>query len=459
MPIVTGNPSSKDGARSGSLSASPQMPIGGNQLAVRSTLDQATVRGMVSKGPSCTDRIVGLTNATAGQTTVWTNCIKREAEAPFSAVRIKIYGRDTAASTGFSFVVAPTSTGEVANANQMFRPTKDGVTFTTSLASSSNPGGWRVGTWAGAATTTVAAGAALLPGESPWSDWIACESIKRTDGKTLPLLMLRIFKDGTVNPFSGPSGIFSTTQWNSPDTKNKDYWRLYQSGIFAGDAVSTLTNEPGSLAGSGFWVAIQFATNVPAARTLLGIGDSILEANATQLPGNALGAYGMRACARASTPQRPITWVNSGASGQNSTVFLTAGLVAIKNLAPSDVLYAAGSPNDTPPDEFISANSFANVLKIRNACNDVDATLLLATTVPHEGYTIAQDKQRLLYNDKIRKYCAEGNAVLVDLDSVLNSGRTPSTYRPGFAFDAIHPSDAGMDAESYVLADALLSSW
>jgi hypothetical protein len=436
------------------------MPAGGNQLSQPSILNSQTVTGLTKRGSTATDRIVGGTNSSAGQTANWTNCIKREAEAPFAAVRIKIHGRDAAQSNGWTFAVAATSTAKTSNASQLFRPTRDGINFITTLASEANPDGWRAGTWGGLASANVGAGASFLPGESPWSDWIPCDSMPRTDGGKRPLLMLRIYHDGTTNPFSGPSGPFGVTQWNSPEMLAKDYHRLYQSGIInAANGVANLTLEPGSLAGSGFWVSIQYAFKVPSARSVLVIADSIGEANATQLPGNVFGCYALRACARASTPSRPITFINAGYSAQNSSVFIPAGLAAADSLLPTDIVMHAGSPNDGPTSKFIAATSMAKVLGVVSYCTSNRINLFLVTMVPNQAWTTPQDLERISYNNQIRALCNSGVATLVDNDFAVSANTQPPRYKPGYNFDDVHPGDFGTDFESYLLRDALLSTW
>jgi hypothetical protein len=434
-----------------------------NARRTKNQLGQSNIPSIGKSQSFGTHRIVGATNATAGQNSNWSNHIKHEAEAPFAAISIKIFGRETIASNGWSFVVAPTSTGQTTTTNQLFRPTTDGVSFNpgTAFAGSANPDGWRPGTWSGTSSANVAAGSTFFAGESPWSDWIPCRSVPRTDVPAgRPLSMLRVYHDGTTQPFSGPSGTFSTTQWNSPATSALDYWRLYQSGIFAGNSVTTLSNEPGSLAGSGFWIAIRYQYLVPRVRTLVVIADSIGESNGSQLPGNNFGAYAMRACARASTQTKPICFINAGVSGVPTDTFLPTGLQAANFGDVTDVLFHAGSPNDGPSDKFITTNALAKVFQVIQYCKFNKMNLFLATQVVEETYTAAANAERVAYNATIRNLCASGFATLVDIDAATSANTFPlGTYIPSMKFDTKHPNDAGMDAESVLLTDALLSTW
>jgi len=444
----------------GSVNAVPDQPrstVNGPLSNAESGAARLLLAASRSRG---TTRLVGGKNASVADTSNRTNFQKLEAEAAFDAIRLTICSRETGAAANWKFVCAPTATAETSSAQRMFDPTPDGINFLTVVASSTNPSGWRGGTFSGAATGTTPAAASLNPSYLQ-SDWIPCISVPRSDvpgGR--PLVMLRIYHNGTADgSHTLVSGLQPSGGWQ--DQAGKDYYRVCQQGNSVGfDYVADLTQKPGSNGGSGFWIAVEFAyRGMASVRTVLGIGDSLLEANSTQLPGNVLGAYGLRGVTRASTPQRPIHWVNGGMSSENGATYLAAGLAAITALDPSDVLYCPFAVNDGSPDRFLTDAMQARLTQIVSACRAGRRNLLLVTSPPNNGYTLAQDTERRRANDLARAACAGGVATLVDYAAALGDGASPERYLAGMFFDAIHPSDAAMDIGGNLLRDALLATW
>jgi hypothetical protein len=224
--------------------------------------------------------------------------------------------------------------------------------------------------------------------------------------------------------------------------------------------VGNLATEPGSLAGSTFWIAVEFAYRGVAAKTVLGIGDSILEANGTQLPGNVYGAYGMRGCALASSPGAPVHWINAGMSSQNSATYSAQGRAAMAQFTPTHVLYAAYSPNDaTQPAQFETDAMRQRVLQMLELCRAQNARMLLVTAVPNENHTLAADNARKAFNTWVRELCATGAARLVDYAAAVGNGASPELFNAGMKFDNVHPSDVAMDIGGNLVRDAVLASW
>lgn len=405
-------------------------------------------------------RIAGGKNTTVADTSNRTNFQKIEMEAPFDAIRITICSRETASAANWKFVCAPTATAETSSAQRLFDPTPDGSNFLTTLAASGTPSGWRAGTFAGAATGTVPAGASLSPAYLQ-SDWIPCVSVPRSDvpgGR--PLVMLRIYHNGTADgSHSITSGLQPAGGW--ADQTAKDYYRVCQQGNSIGfDYVADLTQKPGSGGGSGYWVYVEAAyRGVAAVRSVIGIGDSLMEANSTQLPGNVFGAYGLRGVARASTQQRPIHWINAGMSSETTATYFAAGLAAITVLDPTDVLYCPFGVNDGSPDRFLTDAMQPRLAQIVNACRTGRRNLLLVTSPPNNTYNLAQDTERKRANELVRVACAVGVATLVDYADALGDGASPERYLAGMFFDSVHPSDAAMDIGGNLVRDALLATW
>jgi lysophospholipase L1-like esterase len=271
--------------------------------------------------------------------------------------------------------------------------------------------------------------------------------------------MIRLFHDGTAN------GSHSIIQGLQPsggyaDQAAKAWYREWQVGNSTSvDMVANLATEPGSLSGSTFWIEVEFAYRGVAAKTVLGVGDSILEANATQLPGNVYGAYGFRGCSLASTPEAPVQWVNAGMSSQSSAVYFAQGRAALAQFTPTHVLYSAYSPNDAnQPAQFETDAMRQRVLQMLELCRAQKARMLLVTAVPNETHTLATDNARKDFNAWVRGLCATGAAQLVDYAAAVGNGASPELYSAGMKFDAFHPSDAAMDLGAELVRSAILAA-
>jgi hypothetical protein len=152
--------------------------------------------------------------------------------------------------------------------------------------------------------------------------------------------------------------------------------------------------------------------------------------------------------------------VNAGVSGQTSSIYLTAGLLACNSADVTDVVYHAGSPNDGATDKFLASEMLSRTFQMIQYCQQNRLNLFLCTMVPDETHTATNNSERLNYNNSIRNLASQGFGTLVDIDAAVSANTTPlGTFKPSMRFDAKHPNDVGMDAEANLLRDALLATW
>jgi hypothetical protein len=271
--------------------------------------------------------------------------LRQEAEAPFDQVRIRIWNTLSSVSGVFSAVVASTETALRDTAPNKFEPISGGTSYNSIVTSGP---GWRAMTFGGAATGgPLAAGNATATYVE--SDWVSVPSVARADGSIRPLLLLRIYANG------GTALANYSNMQVIGDRSDIDYSRVYDMGVFVGDGVTTLTNEPTnyfrtSASALSVLVSIEFKySNGVIATSILNGGDSVSGGvqSAGNLAGDGQDGWQQRAILGVSTPDAPLTFMNVGQSGQTSSTFMPA-LSALLNSGarPTYVVIPSGSRND-----------------------------------------------------------------------------------------------------------------
>lgn len=416
--------------------------------------------GSALRQQSAAHRMFGLTGVTTYSQSR-TFCVKMEAESAFDSVRMHYCHHETALATGFSALVAATETASVATVALAGQPTVGGVK-TAALRAAVGAPGWAQVTFAGASSADVAAAASTYNPAFLSSDWIELPSVTRADGGTRPLLMARIFHDGAANGSWNLVGGFTAdtdtqkTAWQNASAF--PWWREYQCLTITTDAVTTpATDVPAAaLQGSSVWLGFEFGYRNKAL-SVLQVGDSLAEGAYGMFGG--WGSWGLRGCNLASSPSRPITFIQNGVSGQTSSTYNTAAEAAIALFKPTNVLLEGLSPNDQAAVSALTANelqaAYTRLQRVARACRSAGARLAVVTPFPNSAYNAASDANRLALRAAILTAGATGAYDVLDVESVLGDGATPVRYKLGYAYDTTHPNNAAADPLSFMVRDYL----
>ncbi|KGT75803.1 hypothetical protein MA20_31925 [Bradyrhizobium japonicum] len=350
--------------------------------------------------------------------------LRQECEAPFDAVRIRVWNTIAAPTGVFSAVVASTETTLRDTASNKFEPISGGAPFNSVVTSGP---GWRAVTWGGAAVSG-SAGAGNATATYVESDWVIVPSLNRADGSARPLLLVRLFANG-----SAAGANYSGTQIVG-DRYDIDYSRVYELGVFGGDGVTTLTNEPtnyfrSSASALSPLVSIEFRYrgNVVAISIING-GDSVtggVQSNGSQV-GDGQDGWQQRAILGVSTPDAPFTFMNVGQSGQTSSTFMPA-LTSVLNsgVRPDYIFIPTGSRNDG-----YGSNSIADTYFTR-----VDALIALCAT-------LAPKPKIVMWNDVPLYNATHGGNATVDATQAYALTLAQARLAAGSIFAIVDTYDA-----------------
>lgn len=402
-------------------------------------------------------RMVGLTAGTSDSNN-YTRCVKTEAESHFDRVRIHIYTRQTGAATGFTAVVAATETAATDTTANMFDPIVGGTAYAALAGSGAY--GWKAVTFGGASSGDLAAAASTYRPSKLTSDWIDLSSVPRTDGGTRPLVMCRVYHNGSTG---GALTIFGqltsnasadSTSWSS--TSVYPWHRVWQAGTYtSGDAVGTLTNKPTALSNASIWIAFEFASRYKGL-TVLSVGDSVTEGT-----GHSWGGYGswpFRGCALASSLTRPVSLIQNGISGQAGDVYTLAAEDAITAHTPTHVLFPTMSLNDGDPSAASLQLARSRIQRMLQACEAANARLVLWSALPNSVFTSAGDALALTLQRDALSMAQAGVCDYIDLATIVSNGATPRRLPAAYQFDSNHPNNTASDLLADVLRRYLLTA-
>lgn len=400
-------------------------------------------------------RMVGLTAGTADSNN-YTRCVKTEAESHFDRVRIHIYTRQTGAATGFTAVIAATETAATDTAANMFDPIVGGAAYAALAGAGAY--GWKAVTFGGSASGDLPAAAGTYRPAKLTSDWIDLSSVPRADGGVRPLVMCRVYHNGSTG---GALTIFGqltsnasadSTSWAS--TSGYPWSRVWQAGtVTTGDAVSNLATKPAALSNASIWIAFEFASRYKGL-TVLSVGDSVTEGT-----GHSWGGYGswpMRACGLASSLTRPISLVQNGVSGQAGEVYTLAAEDAITAHRPTHVFYPTLTLNDGDPSAASLQLARARIQRMLQACEAVNARLVLWSALPNSVFTSGGDALALALQADALDIATAGACDYFDLATIVSDGATPRRLNVADRFDTNHPNNSAQDRLADIARQYLL---
>ena len=203
---------------------------------------------------------------------------------------------------------------------------------------------------------------------------------------------------------------------------------------------------------------VQAIGRLPGA-TLFCVGDSLTRGQGGT---SQYSPWGLRAAARLSLPDRPVSFVNGGWSGQVSADFLANGAAQLAAIAPEITCIAPYSPNNVFQGDDLAATADAAyyaALDMAKAVRQAGGVVVLSTPLPWVSASADHHKIRQGIVDRVRALGAAGVPVL-DFDRALATGGDRPGLRAEFdCGDGLHPNDAGyaaMTEEAVVVLGKLL---
>lgn len=306
------------------------------------------------------------------------------------------------------------------------------------------------GAGADAAVTFDGAGTVLamtVPGNSResdrpvhvWSDWMPVTALSRRGGGAGFLVLVRTFSRGRIR-FASSTG--------APDPALK---RVHAGFVADGDALASDSRIAFARDDTLFAChGVQFIGPTPGA-TVLGVGDSIMQSSCTQ---GQVSGYAVRACVLASTPRRPVSFVNEASPGRRSIGFCTNALWAVDAFRPHAAVLQCWTRNDPWTFEAAAA-AFERAMAVADKVRQHGGVPILATAAPSFPRDAGADPPRHASNEQVRKLGRSGWPV-IDLDAIWGTARVPNVFRSVHdAGDGFHPNDVASAAAARVLAPLL----
>ncbi len=286
------------------------------------------------------------------------------------------------------------------------------------------------------ASETIEIGGDASFGRNPppptFSDWIPVEPLHRNDGGKGTLLLVRTFSRGQFR------NQFARYQKIGGDRVG----RVHADFTAQGDATHTPWSFSGEVSEIPAAHAIQYQSAVPGASVLFA-GDSILA------PPYEF-SIGLRACALASAPQLPVSFINQAKLGATASEYVPAARHELEWSRPQILVVQPWSGNEqiineTTSDAMISLSMSLVSFALKNQCAPI-----LVTTPPVPNFP-AQEPFRQRSNAQIRGAAANG-LTLFDLDKLWANETAPTTFRAGYTRDQIHGSDIACNAAAEALS-------
>lgn len=139
----------------------------------------------------------------------------------------------------------------------------------------------------------------------------------------------------------------------------------------------------------------------------------------------------------------PWAVLNAGVSGDTTWQMQRRWGAGVRRQTQKYVVAFAGT-NDLNAGQ-LAATAWNNLTRIVTQARTDGKTVLLVTTLPRTPFSVAQNAERVKYNNLIRAYCAAGGAILVDADPSFDNGDGTTMKTSLAQGDGIHPNQAGAD--------------
>ncbi|MDQ1834657.1 SGNH/GDSL hydrolase family protein [Massilia scottii] len=373
------------------------------------------------------------------------------AEAPFYAMQLVYVNLCNNPITGLRAIVGVTESIASDVAANRCKPVIGGVAYGT-LAPAGSVLGFRPTTWGGAATMTCAAPATSQ--QIAVTDIVPISSIPRVDVPgALPAWIMRLDHD----PATGGRFSFCTMPVGMRTANAANRGRVVQSFNYGADAVTNPNINIG-LSGDSHLVFPIFHYAVPSL-TVVVAGDSIEQNDA--LVADVFTSWGFRGCADASTPARPVNYVNMGASSKGAPEYWlrTQELVAA-GIVPDVLVISPPSVNDGYLQANLARNFSdhkARTLEIvRFARAHGINNVAFIPLFPYNSNTVAQEEYRVEFNSWLTTI----PGVTTLSFPGLGDGAVPERWAPAYNHlgDGIHPNELAIETILAPVLTAYLNS-
>jgi hypothetical protein len=422
--------------------------------AVLAASDLATAGGALANGSrSFTGTRVytgmGVTASTAYPGYTWQQMVA--APGPFDAVRL-IFANTTNAAVTIDAVCCGATSSIAAYDNVSGTGVSGRAAqwvlgkFTAPGAASTTAGVMPANTNADITVEALAGGAtfATIPSLF-YSDWMACESVARTDGGTKPLVLVRAYisQAGAIPLFGTNSSI---PDWDD-ETK---IGLVIQNRQKVNDFV-TVNNGSYTFAGefpNNPILGVEFAMRVPTI-TMVGIGDSKVRGQASTPDGY---NYMEILANSVSTLTAPVIPAIYGWGGQQTSYnFSRWQKLIAAGIKPQIAIFSPFSQNNwTGTASQVSSAQYATIQFVRSCCERGIFPILVTGepigAVDDSSPTLQADNARKLVNTFIRNLESTYVGVF-DNATVMGDGATPERYKPSMvSSDHVHPNLVGHQA-------------
>lgn len=308
-------------------------------------------------------------------------------------------------------------------------------------------------------STIAACGTALAVGYTV-TDWIPCSSEARIDGGRWPILMARIYADGTPTPanVSPNSGTLHAGWANAIGDR---IWSCYSQ---LGDHVSSPSGaSPGADNGKMLVIAVQYMSR-SRGMTMLALGDSVVNGvsntGATGVSGIGAGAF---AAMSLSTVNCPVTWCTLGSWGVNNAgvceVYYPTGLKFASLFAPNIFVPQSWSRND-----FLNTTAFTqadadwqwqqNMAISEKMQAKFGAQTLVFGAWANNSMTSTTDPVRVSSLTRGAQFQASGG-MFVNADSIVGVAGNPVTWIPQLGVTGLHLPPLGQEIYAASLCQIL----
>lgn len=346
----------------------------------------------------------------------------------FDAVRIITSNSNNGTNTSAPLILA-----NVATVGDTTVATTDAADWSTQV------------TWGGSGTQALTVSSGTSRRTYQVSDWILKSSTPRTDGGTLPLLVVRGFVATNANPITiMGNGTDSFTNWATHPSGR--IWKMrVANGNFASTSQSTF-NASASVVQQAPIIGVQYAARGRVI-TVMAAGDSITEGRGTYIG----EGFVFPACVELSNKSGvAVEYCNIGWSGVN-TGFIARQVLDVTNASifPDLMFLPSGSPNDigTTITAALIASQRSNIGWAQALCRQNQIIPVIWPWLPSNTAVKAYgatDSLRVAYNQEVYTFSSRGIDVpLVDtpINGVNSGGQIQMTA--GTTDDNIHPNDAG----------------
>lgn len=376
------------------------------------------------------------------QPNMFTSCVKKEEEAPFTAMRLVAVNRGAVPISAVSALVGTSETADFSTSQRLSAPTINGISY-AALQGGTDVNGLRAVTWGGAASSPIAAGATAQ--KIALSDWTPKLSVPRADGGVRPFSIVRPSIDGTIQAVPYQSYYTSILQTPQPAMRGRI---IQASNAVGADGVS---NPALTMNAAVLPTAILCLEVFPILRYTVPVCSVWISADSTGdasgLVADHISNWMTRAAYDLSTPDRPVVPSNMACSNINSQTYIQVcrDWLAAGVPAPSVLIMAPASVNDSGYDLNFQERHCSQAIEAAKLCVDYKIPyLFMYGLLPNDGSTLAQDNVRKATNARLKAIADRIGATWLDF-SGLGDGASPERFVTKYKFDALHPNELAIE--------------